>query len=196
MNEMTRVDADHSALVAAQAERPESFSARFTRDEFLRMIEHDVFPDAKIEMIAGELYRMPPPGNKHGLLQIAILKHLIDAVGMKRVRAEQGIDLGDDTIVGCDALVLNEPLDTAGMLEPADLLMVVEVSESTLRRDTGDKRVLYACAGIPLYWVIDVRHAVVRVHAEPVDGEYTHVRTVRFGEPLAVPGTDATITLS
>ena len=72
---------------------------------------------------------------------------------------------------------------------------MVEVSESSLDRDRHDKGRIYANDGIPVYWVVDGGHSIIHVHAEPVEGEYTNVRTVRFGEPLAVPGTDATITL-
>lgn len=185
MNEMTRIVAP-----------PESVKVRFTTAQFLRMCDADVFEDTKVELIDGELDRMPPPGNKHGLLQSVVLAQLYALFDAVRVRAEQGIILADETVVGCDAVLLEEPLRQAGMLEAADVLLVVEVAEATLRRDLGMKRGKYAAAGIPLYWVIDGNHSVVHVHAEPMDGEYTNVRTVRFGEPLAVPGTDATITLS
>lgn len=187
MNEMTRV-------VAAQAE---SQKARITTAQFLRMCDAGVFDDDewKIELVEGELERMPPPGNTHGQLQITILAQLLALLGTERVRAELGIQLAD-SVLGCDAAVLRKPSERAGMMSSDDLLLVVEVAETTLRRDLGMKRGKYAAGGIPVYWVVDGGHGIVHVHAEPADGEYTNVRTFRFGEPLAVPGTDATITLS
>lgn len=186
MNDMTRV-------VAAP---DENFKARFTTAEFLRMCDRGAFDDINIELIEGKLERMPPPGNKHGLVQMAVLNQLLALFGVERVRAEQGIDLGGDSFLGCDGTVLREPLRDAGLLEATDLLLVIEVAETTLRRDLGVKREKYAAAGVPNYWVIDAVHSVVHVHADPADGDYVTVNTVRFGEPLTVPGTDATITLA
>ncbi|TCP73253.1 putative restriction endonuclease [Sphingomonas sp. PP-CE-1G-424] len=57
----------------------------------------------------------------------------------------------------------------------------------------GPKRTDYASIGIENYWVVDGARSVVHVFGEPVDGDYAQVHTVRFGEPLAVPGTNATI---
>jgi Uma2 family endonuclease len=187
MNEMTRIN---GAPVESQR-------ARITTAQFLRMCDAGVFDDDdwKIELVEGELERMPPPGNRHGLLQIDLLAQLIARFGKQRIRAEIGVQLSD-SVLGCDGALLREADARSGMMEASDLLLVIEVSEKTLRRDLGMKRGKYAEAGIPVYWVVDGAHSRVHVHAEPVDGEYTDVRTVRFGEPLAVPGTDATITLS
>lgn len=188
MNQMTRI-------VAA---RGESQKARITTAQFLRMCDAGVFDDDewKIELVEGELERMPPPGNGHGLVQSVVLAQLYTVFDAGLVRAEQGVVLVDDTVVGGDALVLRKPVTRSGMLTGSDVLLVVEVAESTLRRDLGMKRGKYAAAGIPSYWVVDGGHSIIHVHAEPVDGEYTNVRTVRFGEPLSVPGTEATITLT
>lgn len=59
----------------------------------------------------------------------------------------------------------------------------------------GLKRMLYTQAGIPTYWVIDGVRRVAHVYAEPVEGDYSSVHTVRFGEALPVPGSDAAVTL-
>jgi len=66
---------------------------------------------------------------------------------------------------------------------------------TTLDRDMGAKRIDYARAGIAHYWVVDGERRVVHVFADPVSGDYADVRTVRFGAPLAVPGTGSVITL-
>lgn len=186
MNEMTR-------LVAA----PESFKARFTTAEFERMCESDVFEDWKIELVDGELERMPPPQLRHSALQSVIFLKLAAACGADRVLIEIGIDLGGNTVLGFDVVVLRAPVTAGrGWLRPEDVLLAVEVSETTLSRDLGMKRGKYAAGGIAHYWVIDGPHGVAVVHSGPADGDYVEVNTVRFGEPLAVPGTDATITLS
>ncbi|WP_425229024.1 Uma2 family endonuclease [Sphingomonas sp.] len=99
-------------------------------------------------------------------------------------------------MLGFDVGLVRAPVTGRQPLKPDQLLLVVEVSETTQRRDLDMKRCKYAEAGIETYWVIDESRGIIHVHGEPRDGVYTDVHTIRFGEPLAVPGTDATITLS
>ena len=98
-------------------------------------------------------------------------------------------------MVACDAALLHAPVAENRFLTPADLLLVVEIAQTTQSRDLGLKRMLYARAGIATYWAIDGMRRVVHVYADPVEGEYSSVHTVRFGEALAVSGSDATIML-
>lgn len=169
--------------------------ARFSTREFLRMAEAGAFEGMKVELINGELRRMPPPGNRHGLQQVKIALRLGTVVAEELLRGDVGIDLGENTLLGCDAALLRAPVAENRMLLPADILLAVEVAESTWARDTGMKRFAYAEAGIPHYWVVDGERSVVHVYGEPVAGDYADVSTVRFGAPLAVPGTGATIAI-
>lgn len=187
MNEMT-----HVARTGA-----ESFRARFTTAEFLRMVEAGAFEDWKVELVDGEIERMPPPGKEHGRRQMMIGVRLSRVVAEALLVGEVGIDLGDDTVLGCDAAVLRRSLGDVDnrMLRPDEVLLAVEIAETSRERDLGLKRMKYAAAGIAHYWVVDGKRGVVHVHAEPVAGDYAEIATVRFGQPLPVPGTDATITI-
>lgn len=185
MTQMTRI-------TAAPAD---GFKARFTTAEFLRMADAGAFEDMRVELVEGELERMQQPRNTHAMRQAQLVIRLAQVIGEDRVRGEVGVDLGDDTLLGCDAAVLRIPVTENRMLRPDDLTLVVEVAETTLDRDLGMKRRRYAGASVPVYWVVDGTRSVIHVHAEPVEGEYVEVHTVRFGQPLAVPGTDATIVL-
>lgn len=169
--------------------------ARFTTAEFLRMCDSGAFDDMKVELVNGELERMPPPGNRHGARQAKVLIRLSAVIAAERLVGEVGIDLGDDTLLGCDAVVLHAPVIEDRRLVPGDVLLAVEVAETSVQRDTGMKRFAYAEAGIPYYWVLDGDRSVVRVFSEPFAGDYASVSTVRFGAPLAVPGTDRTIVI-
>ncbi|MEG3091384.1 Uma2 family endonuclease [Sphingomonas sp. PB1R3] len=112
-----------------------------------------------------------------------------------RLRGEVGITLNDATVVACDAALLRQPIAENRFLTPDDVRLMVEIAQTTQSRDMGLKRMLYVQANIPTYWVIDGMRHVVHVYVDPVDGEYSSVHTVRFGEPLAVPGSDTAITL-
>lgn len=189
MNEMTRLG---SASV-------ESYRARFTTAEFLRMCEVGAFGDMKVELVDGEIERLNLPMNEHGRLQALVMFELLRVLGREaidRVRGEVAVDVGHNTVLAGDVTLYRRAMSGVSWLKPDDVLLLAEISVTTLRRDLGMKRGKYAAAGIPLYWVIDSAHRTVHVHAEPIDGEYTDVRTVRFGDPLAVPGSDATIIVS
>ncbi|WP_312488471.1 Uma2 family endonuclease [Sphingomonas sp.] len=169
--------------------------ARFTSAEFLHMVESGAFDGMKVELIDGELARMNPPMNGHSAAQANVVFYLAQKIGPVLVRGETGIVLNDSNVVSCDAALLRQTVTENRFLTPADILLVVEIAQTTQSRDLGLKRMLYARAGIPTYWAIDGMRRVIHVHAAPVDGEYTDVHTVRFGEPLAVPGCEAAITL-
>ena len=169
--------------------------ARFSASEFLRMVELDAFGDIGVELIRGVLDRMPPPGNTHAQLQVALLAQLLKLLSQNVVRGEAGIDLGDDTIVACDAAILSQAFEVDGMIPAAIVSLVVEVAVSTRDRDLGLKRHLYAAAGIPTYWVVDVERALVHLFDRPQDGDYAGLALAKFGEPIAVPGTDGAVML-
>lgn len=134
--------------------------ARFTTTEFLRMCDSGAFDDMKVELVNGELERMPPPGTRHGTRQAMVLIRLSAVVSSERLLGEVGIDLGNDTLLGCDAVVLKTPIVDDRRLVPADVLLAVEVAETSVPRDTGMKRFAYAEAGIPHYWVLDGERSV------------------------------------
>lgn len=173
----------------------QDFKARFTTAEFLRMAEAGAFEDMNIELVNGELERMNPPMNAHSGYQAKLSIRLAAVAPEHLIRGEVGIDLGGDTVRACDAALLRSGVDEDRLLRPDELLLVIEIAESTLARDMGAKRIDYARAGIANYWIVDGERRVVHVFAEPVAAEYVDVKSVRFGEPLAVPGTDRTITL-
>jgi len=169
----------------------------FTAAEFLRMAEGGAFDDFKVELIAGEIQRMNPPMGGHSSRQAMVIGLLWasvpDAAG--RLHGEVGVRLDDDTVVACDAALLRTPVTERRALEAAELLLAVKVAETTADRDLGLKRRLYAAAGVPNYWVLDGARGVTHVFGSPADGDYATVAVVPFGEPLAVPGTDAAIRL-
>ncbi|WP_374295274.1 Uma2 family endonuclease [Sphingomonas sp.] len=171
--------------------------ARFTAAEFLRMSEAGAFEGMKVELVAGELERMNPPLGGHSTRQAMVIGALWQVARDTHltVLAETAVLVDDGTVVACDAGLASRPLGDKEPADPAALLLVVEVSETTQARDLSLKRLLYAAAGIPTYWVVDSARAVIHVHADPIDGDYADIRTVRFGAPLPVPGTDAQVTL-
>lgn len=169
--------------------------ARFTADEFLRMAELGAFQDMKVELSHGELIRMILPHDPHGAMQAQLIGKLYVATGGDPgVRGEVAVRLSDDTVRGFDAGLIH-PVAGAKALAPENVRLAVEVSGTTLKEDPGPKARDYADAGLPACWVIDVNARIVHAMTEPAAGAYARRDIVRFGEPLPIPGRDATIIL-
>jgi hypothetical protein len=174
---------------------PRSLDARFTRAEFVRMADVGAFDGMKIELVAGELQRRSPAQRDHGVRQMGLGLRLGGILPWDRLAGEISIDLGDDTVVACDLAVFHQQTSGEPIVPASDLLLVIEISETTRERDTTVKRVAYARAGIPHYWVVDGRRGVTHIYGDPIDGDYADVSTVRFGAPIDVPGTGRAIIL-
>jgi len=173
-----------------------SFRARFTAAEFLHMAEAGAFDDMKVELVDGQLERLDLPMSRHASLQVQIVIRLSKVALEPLILGRVGIDLGDDTILGCDVALLHAGCTENRLLQPDEILPVVEIAKTTIARDKGMKRIRYAAADIPHYWVVDGQRTVVHIYGDPVDGDYAQMHTIRFGEPLAVPGTNDSIVIA
>ncbi|MEG3087460.1 Uma2 family endonuclease [Sphingomonas sp. PB4P5] len=171
--------------------------ARFTTAEFLRMYEAGAFDDMNVELVEGELQRMNRPMSSHGWRQSRLSALLWAAVAETtlQVFSDTGIDLGRDTVRGFDVGIVLALPDTNRLLRAEEIVLAIEIAESSIVRDLGPKRNDYAAADIPNYWVVDGDRSVVHVFADPIGGQYAAAHTVRFGDPLAVPGTNQIIVI-
>lgn len=169
--------------------------ARFSLDEFIRIYESGALGDSRLELVDGEIERMSPAMGTHFNQHTSIIGSLWALLGNRAV-VEAGIDLGDATMLACDVAVLHAPMGERRFLQPDEVWLAIEIADATLDRDLGIKRHKYAEAGIAHYWVVDTHRSVVHVFSRPADGDYNGLELIPFGRPLAVPGTDATITLT
>lgn len=151
----------------------------------------------RYELIDGELI-----DKRMGKLEprvVAVLfmhEGLASIFGFRRVRKEDPIGVAaEDTERNGpepDLVVLREPIQHLGMRrpQPKDLVLAVEVAATTLSMDLCNKADLYARAGIPDYWVLDVNQRRMIVHRQPIEGKYSSVVVYREDEsvaPLAAP---------
>lgn len=171
--------------------------ARFSTVEFLEMIEHGIFGRRKVELVDGEIIELPPPGYTHGSMQaklVALLYGAVAGFGDITVVGETGIEFFEGTLRGCDAALVRYSGDST-MLTPDQVLLAVEIAVSTLADDLGNMASDYARAGVATLWVVDPEACVVHVMCEPAEAGYARRDVVRFGEMLAVPATDRTISI-
>ena len=156
-----------------------SLKHRISVDAYRRMGAADVFaPQARVELIEGEIVDMAPIGSRHAgtLKHLARLLH--DALGSRFVLSVQDpLVLGPDTELQPDLSVLRPRDDYYRSSHPtaADVLLLVEVSDSSMRYDRDVKIPLYARHGIPEVWLIDLEERRLHVHAQPHGDAYQSV---------------------
>ena len=159
-----------------------------TRAEFEALIEAGVFPrEERLELLAGELTRREPVNTAHAvavrLVQIALEQVL--GAGYD-VRPQLPLALSEFDMPFPDiAVVPGSPRDYLAQ-HPTSALLVVEVSEASLKTDREVKGSLYASAGIPEYWILNLRERVLEVYREPAaDARAVYGAAYRWRQTLS-----------
>ena len=173
------VDQDHVADVHRY---------RFDVDEFARMGEAGIFTeDDRVELIDGEVREMTPIGPPHA----GIVNHLTEVMvtrlaGRANVIVQNPIRLDRHTEPQPDLAVARrrKSFYADRHPEPDDVLLVVEVADSSLRYDRAEKVPRYARAGIPEAWLIDVEAGTVTVYTDPRPEGYARQQARQRGEHL------------
>lgn len=174
---------------------------RITVDEYYDMARTgQIEPDARVELIEGEVVRMPPIGDRHGGAVEELTELLVQAVaGRARVRCQMPVRLSSYSEPQPDFAVMRPRTGRNDRAHPsaADVFLVVEISNSTLSYDLDVKLPLYARHGVPEVWVLDLKHHKIHFFRAPVEGRYQNVTSVPDGGLTAIPGVaGATIDLS
>ena len=170
--------------------------AAFSADDFVAMMDAGAFANIRVELVGGGLEKVAPAQTRHSRMNVKIAA-LLYAL-FEPLRGDVGSDLAvavdNATIRGIDVAVGLRPF-SEGIVPAAEILLAVEIADSTLARDLGVKAVDYARGGIAHYWVVDLNAEAVHVMGQASANGYLIRSVVRFGEPLAVPSTSETITL-
>jgi Uma2 family endonuclease len=167
---------------------------KWTREEIRELTSMGWFEGTRYELIDGDLINKMGKGEPHALAGMFIQQWLVAVFGFTRVRKEDPIDVAADdnnhNEPEPDLVVLRESIEKlqGRRPQPHDVILAIEIGDSTLRIDRSTKAELYARAGIPDYWVLDVGQRRMIVHREPNTGRYTSVSAYAENEnirPLA-----------
>lgn len=173
-----------------------SVALRISFDEYMQMIADGAFDalrDRRIELIHGELREMTPPGPDHSgaidwIMEWSVLNPPRDKV---TVRIQNPIALPNfDSAPQPDIVWAKRREYRDRHPLPEELLLVIEVADSSLDSDCGEKADLYAAAGIADYWVVSLQERTIHVFRSPGTGGFAERRIAKFGEelrPLAFP---------
>ena len=150
---------------------------RFTVAEVEAMAAAGVMDeDERVELIGGELVPMSPKGSHHEVVKAALLDHWIRARPEEvRLAPETTFRLSEDTYLEPDIVIYPRTSGLRG-LTGANVLLVVEIADSSLRYDIGRKAALYASFGICELWVIDAVRLTTRIFRDPAADGYREAR--------------------
>ena len=165
-------------------------------EDYHRMAEAGILgEDDRVELIDGEIIDMAPIGQPHAGTVGWLNQTLVMAFGDRAIVWPQNpIRLDRLNEPQPDFAVLRPRADfyrTGEPPGPEDVLLLIEVADSSLRFDRNVKLPLYARAGIPEVWIVDLRHREVRTYRGPGETGYGETSTHRPGDTMAlalVPG--------
>jgi Uma2 family endonuclease len=156
-------------------------------EEYHQLIALGVFEGQKIELVGGVLVEMSPQGPRHFGLIPYLTHRLVELVGDDYVVSPQGPVIADEISEPEPDFAILSKRDTRITGKPTGALLVIEVANTSLRFDLGEKARRYAGAGYPEYWVIDVTARVVHIHRGPQpDGTWSSVEVQADGLLTAV----------
>lgn len=168
---------------------------RWTAEQYLRLVDDGVLgPDDKVELLEGVIVSMAPQNTPHAvgvnLVADALYRNLADRAA---IRIQLTFIVGSHSVPEPDAAVVAGGARDYLASHPRTALLVVEVADSSLRQDRLTKAAMYAAAGIPEYWIVNLPNDCVEVRRDPAPAErrYLSVTLMRRGDVIelaALPG--------
>jgi Uma2 family endonuclease len=170
----------------------------FTIEEFQQMENAGIFPpDSRFELIRGEVIEMAATTGWHSG-RVNKLTRLFTATLGERVI----VSVQNEAFIRPQQGPMSKPKPDICLLKPMDeffgpwgpepheILLLIEISDTSERYDRVIKAPLYAEAGIVEYWVLNIPKSVLEIHRDPVGGQYRSVETLSAGQfvsPVQLP---------
>ena len=163
---------------------------RFTVAEYYAMADAGILSENdRVELLDGDIIVMPPIGNWHafGVNSIVAVfpSTLLASRAILSVRNPVRLDIGSEPQPDAMLLRWQDDFYSLEHPSPADVLLLIEVSDTTVDYDRNEKLPLYARAGIPEAWIVNRPARRIEAHADPSGNEYATVRYCGPGETIA-----------
>ncbi|HAJ58016.1 MAG TPA: hypothetical protein DCP31_01060 [Cyanobacteria bacterium UBA8543] len=167
-------------------------AAKWTIDEYHRMIAAGILSDRRVELLQGEIVEMPPEGEPHAYCSHEASEYLTQLLGKRAtIRQAKPITLPNNSEPEPDIAIVqrlgreyreHHPY-------PENIFWLIEYANSSLEKDLETKSKIYAEVGISEYWVVNLKKLHLVVFREPLDGEYSTKFTRIAGaiQPIAFP---------
>lgn len=161
---------------------------QFTVSEYYRMAEAGIISeDDRVELIQGEVIKMSPTCSLHAACVDRLMEFFVQqSKGAYNVRGQNPLRIDKFTEPEPDIMLLKRRNDFYAHHhpEPADVLLVIEVADTSPDYDRNIKAPLYARAGIPEMWLVDLTGETVEISAKPQKGAYKTIQKAKRGEIL------------
>jgi Uma2 family endonuclease len=163
----------------------------FNVEDYYRMAEAGLFSERdRVELIDGEVIKMSPIGSRHAGCVDRLNSILNRKVGHAAIiRVQNPVRLNDFSEPEPDIALLKSRDDFYSQSHPtaADVLLVIEVAETSVEYDRSIKMLLYARAGIPEAWIVNLPKDIIEIYTQPKNGKYQKVQRLKRGKSLASP---------
>jgi len=183
------MDVEAGASVLSRC--PELPRHLWTVEEYHRMGEVGLLDaDARVELIEGEIVEMAPIGDAHAAISNQLTRLLVLAVGERGIVAVGNpvrLSLNSEPQPDFSVLRPRPGYSTRGP-RPEDIMLAVEVSDTTLRRDRQVKLAMYASAGIPEFWIVNLEIREVEIYRSPAGDTYASVERKGPGNVATIAG--------
>lgn len=160
----------------------------FTIHDYARMREVGILAeDDRVELLDGEIYLMSPLGPLHIAIVNRLNKLLVQQVGDTAiVSIQNAVQLNDYSEPQPDIAILHARDDyyAHALARPDDVLLLIEVADTSLGYDREQKLPRYAASTIAEVWIIDVEQRLVEQYVQPQQGHYTHLTKILFGQAI------------
>lgn len=165
-------------LLATERLRP------LRRVEYDRLVEDGFFDeDEKVELLDGVIVEMTPQGLGHAA-SIEELTHLLVLALATRARVRVQLPFAASDISEPEPDIAVVPPADPRRSHPGQAFLLIEVADSSLGKDRRVKTRIYAQAGVPEYWIVDVSGRTIEVRTDPGDGSYRQVRVAGQGDTI------------
>ena len=158
---------------------PQTGRVVWTREAFRMMADAGIFSDGRYELLEGEIVKIMP-NEPHTYVNMRLLRVMVERFGWDFVRIPGSLAASPGSEPEPDVAVTKQSAEVylqTGIPPGSEFRLVVEVSDTTLWRDKGQKAKLYAEAGVLEYWIVNLAGRTMIVHRNPVEGEYRSVQT-------------------
>jgi Uma2 family endonuclease len=162
----------------------------FTYRELLELDRLGMFNNQRVELLEGEVIVMPPPNPPHAITTMQVHDSFIETFHKRAIIVMQNplrlsADMDDKNLPMPDVLIIQRRSYTDHPT-PENVLLLVEVADSSVKEDRGRKLTLYAKHGIQEYWIINLNTKRIEVYTDPVGEDYLTKRSHKLTETFAL----------
>jgi Uma2 family endonuclease len=174
---------------------PAPADARYTAERYFALVEEGVLrPDDRVELLEGVIVSMAPQGPPHAYVIMRLHRILFETIGTRAaIRGQMPFVAGPYSVPEPDIAVVPGPESAYLAAHPTTAHLVVEVAETSTIQDRLTKAAIYAAAGVPQYWLVNLPDDCIEVFSGPdrLGRLYRHLAIARRGARLeiaALPG--------